>query len=77
MCMICQKQDDFSLQHLEIEAKKLSHQQLMKKAREVKDSIKKQEIWLIGNRCDGYETKAVQDTLNYLKEVQYILSRKM
>ena len=77
MCIICQKQNDFSFEHLEQEAKKLRTEQLGNKAKEIKDSIAKYEVWLVGDRCDGFEKQAIEQTIQYLKEAQYILSRRM
>lgn len=76
MCIICQKQDDFSLQHMELEIKKLRAEQRIDAAKQIKESMSQQEKWLKGN-CDGYETQAVKDTIEYLKNAQYLLSRYM
>lgn len=77
MCVICQKQSDFSLEHVEAEIKKLRQEQLLEKAKAVKNSITMQEAWLIGDRCDGFETEAVNKTIEYLKNIQYLLGRRM
>jgi len=76
MCIICQKQDDFSFGHMEVEIKKIRRDDLATKAKQIKDSLVQQERWLLGN-CDGYERKAVEDTIQYLKSAQYLLSRYM
>lgn len=77
MCIICQKPNDFSFEHIEQEVKKLRQDQLFNKAKELKDSIKTQEQWLIGDQCDGFEKEAVARVIKYLKDVQFFLSRRM
>lgn len=77
MCIICQKQDDFSLQHMEAEIKKLRFDEMTNKAKQIKDSIRTQESWLKGDRCDGFEKEAVEESIGYLKRAQYLLSKYM
>jgi hypothetical protein len=76
MCMICERSlDDFSLDHMEQEIKKLRTEERLAKAAEIKKAISQKEIWLIGDRCDGWEEKAIKENLDKLKLAAYALSR--
>ncbi len=77
MCMICQKPDDFSLEHMEQELKKIRKDRLESVAKEIKDSITKYEMMIKLHRGDGFEKEAMSGTLEYFRKAQYLLGRYM
>lgn len=77
MCVLCLKHNDFSLDHLESEVRKIKKQDLVKKAGAIKTALKNYEIWLNSNHLDGFERAAIEQTVENLKQAQYILSREM
>lgn len=75
MCVICLKNNDFDLEHVRNEIKKLRKEELGNKARAVKDAIRKYEIWSKSEHCDGFEKAILEETLYDLKQTQYLLNQ--
>lgn len=77
MCYLCLKNNDFSIDHLNKEIKKLQYQEMLEKSKEVKRNIRAIQIQLQSERSDGFETKLLNKRLEELKQMQYLFSQKM
>jgi len=77
MCVICMKNNEFDMEHVVTEIKKLDDAALTDKAQQLKQMIRKYEIWSRSEHCDGYEKAIIAETLRSLKETQYRLNQRI
>lgn len=77
MCMLCRDLKDFSLEHMEQVVKKLASDQIKNQATDIKKAISYYEGWISGGQCDGFEEQSVRETIDRLRQAQYVLNRHM